>query len=951
MNGKPIQELRIFRMIKLITLLFTAMLALLQTKQVNAQTMQYVYDFNGLNIALVNGQDNWQYMGNMNTSNNVSGSANCAIPSMPAPSVIAATVTAGLYTGGKALRHPGNTGNTHCFVTRKNNAAWNYSIAAGSEIVILEFDDDAGNCWSECVNLGYDMNGDGNYSSNCNSADVNEIGIGLRIRNCGSNNIILTKADGTTQNTAFTRPSGWTKYRLLIDTRANGGQGAGYVCYRRLGISGAWTQIAGLQNINMAINPGGLTQANLQNLDGLVCQQEAGGVGRVDNILLTTFKTTLSSNSPVCTNNTLNFTINNDYPGATSYVWTSPTGTTYTSATTSISIATPPTTYTGNFTVTPVSDACFQPSWTIPVTITGPSMPTTNGIIICSGNTGLLSIQSPNATYTYNWYDAATGGSLLFTGATYNVTVNATTTYYVEAVNGPCRSPRTAVTVTYAPITQPSVAPVTICPGNTATLNIQSPNAAYTYSWYADQANTVLLATGTSYTTPVLNANTNYYVVSAFSTCTLGTTASVTINLVPPPIVNNAGLCNTNIATLTVQNPNASFTYNWYAVATGGTILGTGSSYTTPALSANTTYYVEAVSGTCQSVRTPVIVTVSAAAAPVVNNSVICSVATATLTVQNVNAGYIYNWYSSASGGTLLASGSSFTTPVLSTATTYFVEATNGGCASLRVPVDVAVDILLPPVSNAVAVCSGNTALLSVQNPYAAFTYNWYASSSGGIVLGTGINYTTAPIRENTIFYVGSSNTFCNSALTAVYVNSLALDSPRISILNVGFTDITFGWLPIPGATGYLVSVDGGPFMAPGSGNTGTTHTVSGLNNSQTVTISVIALAPLQGCGNSYPGHGTAVTYGDGFYVPSAFAPNGWNRVLRPKLPGGSVLEYFTIFNRWGQRLFTTNKIGEGWDGKWQGKAQPGGAYVWICRYFFAGRQAVEERGTSLLLY
>lgn len=604
----------------------------------------------------------------------------------------------------------------------------------------------------------------------------------------------------------------------------------------------------------------------------------------------------------------------------------------------------------GTYTLTITQAGCQS---TQQVTLTAPGAPTApvaNPVIICSGNTATLAVQSPNAAFTYNWYDASTGGTLLHTGTTYGITVSATTTFYVEAVDGSCSSPRTAVLVTYDPMPQPSVADVTICPNTTATLTVQTPNASYTYNWYADGANTVLLGTGTSYTTPALTSTTSYYVVSSYSGCTYADTVTVTVNIVTPPVVNNVALCGTNIATFNVQSPDASYTYNWYTVASGGTVLATGTSYTTPALSANTTYYIEAVSGGCRSIRTAASVSLGGAVAAVVIDQTICTGTTATINVQNASAGYTYNWYSTATGGNIITTSNPFTTPALTSNTTYYVEAVNGGCTSVRVPVNVTVDVLNAPSSDGVSVCSGTTAQLSVQNPNATLTYNWYPDANGAAPIASGTTFTTGAVYSPITYYVGSADAICQSTLTPVTVSLITLDSVPVTIDYVGLNTITFSWGPYPGTVGYQVSIDGGPFITPSSGNMGTTHTINGLAQSQTVTITVIALGPPQGCGDSYPSHATATTYGEGFYVPSAFTPNGYNPVLRPKLPGGAVLEYFTVFNRWGQRVFTTNINLAGWDGKYLGKDQPVGSYVWICRYLHMGRIEIEQHGSFTLI-
>jgi gliding motility-associated-like protein len=53
-------------------------------------------------------------------------------------------------------------------------------------------------------------------------------------------------------------------------------------------------------------------------------------------------------------------------------------------------------------------------------------------------------------------------------------------------------------------------------------------------------------------------------------------------------------------------------------------------------------------------------------------------------------------------------------------------------------------------------------------------------------------------------------------------------------------------------------------------------------------------------------------------YIPGAFSPNedGLNDVFIPVASGFEAEDYeFQVFNRWGQRIFFTNQLGEGWTG------------------------------------
>jgi hypothetical protein len=72
--------------------------------------------------------------------------------------------------------------------------------------------------------------------------------------------------------------------------------------------------------------------------------------------------------------------------------------------------------------------------------------------------------------------------------------------------------------------------------------------------------------------------------------------ATGTLTIVNPTITSTTGATRCNSGTLTLSaTASAGATINWYSAATGGTILGTGTSFTTPSISTTTTYYAEAV--------------------------------------------------------------------------------------------------------------------------------------------------------------------------------------------------------------------------------------------------------------------------------------------------------------------------------------------------------------------
>jgi len=93
------------------------------------------------------------------------------------------------------------------------------------------------------------------------------------------------------------------------------------------------------------------------------------------------------------------------------------------------------------------------------------------------------------------------------------------------------------------------------------------------------------------------------------------------------------------------------------------------------------------------------------------------------------------------------------------------------------------------------------------------------------------------------------------------------------------------------------------------------------------------------------------VTGANTFVVPNAFTPNGdgHNDCFRVSHWGDVQLEEFAVFNRWGQRVFTTRNPSECWDGTYGGQPQEAGTYVYIIQaHTFCGE--INRKGTVMLI-
>jgi gliding motility-associated-like protein len=87
-------------------------------------------------------------------------------------------------------------------------------------------------------------------------------------------------------------------------------------------------------------------------------------------------------------------------------------------------------------------------------------------------------------------------------------------------------------------------------------------------------------------------------------------------------------------------------------------------------------------------------------------------------------------------------------------------------------------------------------------------------------------------------------------------------------------------------------------------------------------------------------------------FVPTAFTPNGdgLNDLVRPIAVGIKNIEYFSIYNRWGQLVFTTSINGHGWDGRISGKMQGSNTFVWLVKAIDYLNRPYFQKGTVTLI-
>ncbi len=91
---------------------------------------------------------------------------------------------------------------------------------------------------------------------------------------------------------------------------------------------------------------------------------------------------------------------------------------------------------------------------------------------------------------------------------------------------------------------------------------------------------------------------------------------------------------------------------------------------------------------------------------------------------------------------------------------------------------------------------------------------------------------------------------------------------------------------------------------------------------------------------------------GPDIFVPSGFTPNGdsKNDILKAIPIGIKQFDYFNVYNRFGQLLFSSPEIGKGWDGNFGGSAQPSGTYVYATQGTDYLGNIIFRKGTVVLI-
>ena len=459
-------------------------------------------------------------------------------------------------------------------------------------------------------------------------------------------------------------------------------------------------------------------------------------------------------------------------PGATSYIWTLPTGATGSSTSTSITLSFSSTYVTGNICVKP-ANACVQGINFCRSVVYYSAKPGTPGTIsglstgVCAGSTQVYTIADVVNATNYTW-TAPTNASILSGQGTTTATVsfNASFVSGTLSVNASNCVAGTSANKTLAiaskPGTPASIAGtfLGVCAGSTQTYSCPLVTGATTYNWTLPAGTIVNSGLGTNSINITLGAAfvSGTLSVSSGNTCGNSSVRSVTLLSIPstPTSISGPinGVCNasTQVYTCTVSTSGAT-SYDW-TVPAGSVInsgLGTSSiNVTLPASYTSGTVTVKAVNACGSSTARSITVRSVPATPGTITGSAsnLCSGGTLAYSIVAVAGTTGYSW-TPAAGCTIQTNTGTAITMLIPAG---FISGTlsvtaNNGCGSSTAKTLALVGKPATPaaITGSVSVCPSAIGVVYSTTSIAGLTYNWTKPTSVTIASGQG----TASVTVN----------------------------------------------------------------------------------------------------------------------------------------------------------------------------------------------------------
>lgn len=515
------------------------------------------------------------------------------------------------------------------------------------------------------------------------------------------------------------------------------------------------------------------------------------------------------------------------------------------------------------------------------------------------------------------------------------------------------------------------------CTNTPLTYSIPSLAGAI-YNWQVPSGWTILSGANTNAITVLPGGSGGNIIAHEINGCA-DLRDTITVTTAPPTVpgtVNSDNtVCSGTNSTVLSLNGSVGNILNWLSSTDGinwSTIPNTSNTYTAQNLLQTTQYKARVQNGTACRIDTSTAAIITVDPKSVGGNlnpsdvNVCLNENTFNTITLTGNTGTVTNWQQSADNVSWANFSPVNTSPVYSTnsvnQTTYYRTIIQSGVCPPDTSSVAVIRFFNVPFPDArivpdnASICVGFTtpvnALINTGTSYSWSNSSTLASQGSGTVnsLPYQINAVASPPR--TMDYVLTVN---NAGCPNAYRDTFHVNvSPRIIVFAGNDTSVVANQPLQLNAT--VNFPDANEFLwTPGTGLSSTviSNPVATLDPSmgQSIMYVVRATDPA-GCYGEDNVIVTIYRTGPSLFVPSGFTPNGdgLNDIIYPICVGIEKLNYFKIFNRWGQLVFSTNQIGHGWDGRIKGEMQGSNNYVFIAEGVDYNGNTIFKKGNLVLI-
>jgi len=616
----------------------------------------------------------------------------------------------------------------------------------------------------------------------------------------------------------------------------------------------------------------------------------------------------------------------------------------------------------GTYTVWATLAGCPSPTDSIQVIVTPlPPPPVVNDAGYCQNYPAPVALTATGSEL--KWYTVPYGDTGTLIAPTPSTKIAGMLVWYVSQTQYGCEGPRATQTVFISPQPAPPVVtPEALCQVIGGTTLAEATGVSLL--WYLTGDTT--LATGdTTSATPKVSLDTvkvfTWYITQTVGGCTsYMSKETVTVKETPgKPVANNQSLCSRDFLQLNATDTTPKVTYSWSGPA-GFTSALESPSIPNASPSESGPYMVTATLNGCPSAVDTIQVIIYPI--PLFNilasKPFVCQYDTITLTYSSsssINGNYTWEPYQNIiSGEGTNTAVFRFTSPG-NTRVTLSVYDKNQPIQCSNI--DTLEVMVMPAPTGTIYIkpdiCVGEIAdvsLLNIQGE--VVNYNWnYAPA---VAASTPANpWDPQSLVWNTpgtytVTLTVKTNMQCPSALITDTVNIHPLPVAAIAPLSANMPvceNDSVLFTPADYVRGSQYRWSPAPFF----NNNNTESTYGTIAFTGYITLNV---TNEWGCAASDSVMVTTQSCCQ-LAMPNAFMPNseksGPNAYYRPVTIRTFMVHVFRIVNRWGQTVFETNNIANGWDGTFNGTPQDVGVYYYYLKYDCEGK-TFEKSGDVTLV-